>query len=119
VPVGAPGGSIFAAVEDFITVPSPMTSDSDSIDREMMSRCIAIAVRSGNDGEYPYGAVISRADKILVESINRVARENDVTRHAEVVAISLAQKALGTVNLSDCVIYSTSEPCVYCSYAIR
>jgi tRNA(adenine34) deaminase len=42
-----------------------------------------------------------------------------VTRHAEVVAISQAQKTLGTVSLDDCMIYVSAEPCVYCCYAIR
>jgi tRNA(adenine34) deaminase len=91
----------------------------DSFDQKMMRRCIDIAVQSGKNGEYPYGAVITRAGKLIVESINRVAHEHDVTRHAEAESISLAQKILGTISLSDCVLYATSEPCVYCSYAIR
>jgi tRNA(adenine34) deaminase len=90
------------------------TSDAD-----MMRRAIALAVRSGEEGEYPYGVVIARGGKVIAESINRVAHERDVTRHAEVVAISAAQKALDTVSLDDCTIYVSAEPCVYCSYAIR
>jgi tRNA(adenine34) deaminase len=85
----------------------------------MMTRCIAVAVRSGDEGEYPYGVVIHRAGEVVAESTNRVAHEHDVTRHAEVVAISQAQKALGTVNLDACMIYVSAEPCAYCSYAIR
>lgn len=88
-------------------------------DRRMMWRCIEIAVQSGTNGEYPYGAVITRGGEVVVESTNRVAREHDVTRHAEAESISLAQKILRTISLSDCVLYATSEPCVYCSYAIR
>ena len=84
-----------------------------------MRRCIALSVESGQAGEYPYGVVIAREGKPVAESINRVAREKDVTRHAEVVAISAAQKALGTVSLDDCTIYVSAEPCVYCCYAIR
>src|SRR3977135_4274292 len=93
--------------------------DRKILDREMMTRCIAIAVRSGEEGEYPYGVVIHRAGKVVAESTNRVAHERDVTRHAEGVALSQAQKALGTVNLDDCMIYVSAEPCAYCSYAIR
>jgi tRNA(adenine34) deaminase len=95
---------------------SPQT---DELDRQMMTRCIALSVRSGEEGEYPYAAVVRRAGQVVSESINRVARERDVTRHAEVVAISDAQKALGTVNLEECMIYMNTEPCAYCSYAIR
>jgi tRNA(adenine34) deaminase len=93
--------------------------DREILDREMMTRCIAVAVRSGKEGEYPYGVVICRDGVVVAESTNRVAHEHDVTRHAEVVAISQAQKALGTVSLDDCMIYVSAEPCVYCSYAIR
>jgi tRNA(adenine34) deaminase len=95
---------------------SPQT---DEVDCQMMMRCIALSVRSGEEGEYPYGVVIRRAGQVVSESINRVAHERDVTRHAEVVAISDAQKALGTVNLENCIIYVSAEPCAYCSYAIR
>ena len=56
---------------------------------------------------------------MVAQSINRVKHDSDVTRHAEVVAISAAQRALGSTSLDDCVIYSSAEPCVFCSYAIR
>jgi len=88
-------------------------------DAEMMRRAIALAVRSGQEGEYPYGVVICRGGDVVAESINRVAHERDVTRHAEVVAISVAQKKLESVSLDDCSIYVSAEPCAYCSYAIR
>ena len=38
---------------------------------------------------------------------------------AEVVAISEAQKTVGSTNLDDCTIYANVEPCALCSYAIR
>jgi tRNA(adenine34) deaminase len=93
--------------------------DQDLTDRSLMRRCIALSVEAGKVGEYPYGVVIARDGQMLTESINRVAHEKDVTRHAEVVAISAAQKALGTVSLDECTIYVSAEPCAYCCYAIR
>jgi tRNA(adenine34) deaminase len=90
-----------------------------AFDRDIMQRCIALSVESGEAGEYPYGVVIVRDGMTVTEQINRVAQERDVTRHAEVVAISAAQKALGTVSLDDCAIYVSAEPCAYCCYAIR
>src|SRR5215212_5388994 len=93
--------------------------DTSASDAEMMQRAITLSVRSGEEGEYPYGVVISRDGKAIAESINRVKHERDVTRHAEVVAISAAQKALGTVSLEDCAIYVSAEPCAYCCYAMR
>ena len=96
----------------------PHAMDAD-LDRRMMERAIALAVRSGEEGEYPYGVVICRDGQVVAESINRVAHERDVTRHAEVVAISDAQKKLDTVSLDDCTIYVSAESCAYCCYAIR
>jgi tRNA(adenine34) deaminase len=116
VVLGSDDATIHALPADKARMRNP---DTDAVDREMMTRCIAVAVRSGMEGEYPYGVVIRRAGEVVAESTNRVAHEHDVTRHAEVVAISQAQKALGTVNLDDCMIYVSAEPCAYCSYAIR
>jgi tRNA(adenine34) deaminase len=92
---------------------------TDQHDRRMMLRAIALSKESGAAGEYPYGVLICHDGKVVAESINRVKRDADVTRHAEVVAISAAQKALGSTSLDGCVIYSSAEPCVFCSYAIR
>jgi len=93
--------------------------DTSPFDTAMMQRAIALSVRSGEEGEYPYGVVIARDGQTVAESINRVKHERDVTRHAEVVAISAAQKALDTVSLDDCTIYVSAESCAYCCFAIR
>jgi tRNA(adenine34) deaminase len=93
--------------------------DVQTIDRLMMARSIELSTNYGKSREYPFGAVICRNGKIVAESANRVSHERDVTRHAEIVAISLAQKALGTVSLDDCEIYVNAEPCAMCSFAIR
>lgn len=97
----------------------PMNDAVSQIERLMMMRCIALSKASGKAGEYPYGAVICRAGTVVAESINRVRHDGDVTRHAEVVAISLAQRALATVGLDECEIYVNAEPCALCCYAIR
>jgi tRNA(Arg) A34 adenosine deaminase TadA len=89
------------------------------IDEEMMNRCIALSSDSAQQGEYPYAAVISRKDHFVCDSLNRVARDRDVTRHAEVVALAEAQKILGRTSLDDCTIYVNAEPCAFCCYAIR
>jgi tRNA(adenine34) deaminase len=85
----------------------------------MMTRCIDLSKASGKAGEYPYAAVICRNGKVIAESANRVMRDRDVTRHAEVVAISKAQKQLSTISLDCCEIYVNAEPCAFCCYAIR
>ncbi len=94
-----------------------LLADGDP-DREMMQRCITLAETSVRAGEYPFAAVIGRNGAFLCESVNRVKRDHDVNRHAEIAAIAEAQAIRGS-NLSDCTIYSTVEPCALCSYAIR
>ena len=96
-----------------------MELPSIDLDRKMMTQCIELSRASGAAGEYPYGAVISRGGQVVAASINRVTQDGDVTRHAEVVTISAAQKALNTVSLDECTIYANAEPCVFCCYAIR
>src|ERR1700743_2244749 len=91
--------------------------DLDVSDLAMMRRCIALAQSAKR--EYPFAAVIARRGEFICESLNMVRTERDVTRHAELVAISLAQKKLRSTSLDDCTIYSTIEPCAMCSYAIR
>jgi tRNA(Arg) A34 adenosine deaminase TadA len=48
-----------------------------------------------------------------------VLKKNDATCHAEVNAIRLASRKLKRFDLSDCVIYSTTEPCPMCFSAIH
>jgi len=94
-------------------------TDAQATDEHMMRHCFALAAQSAEQGEYPYGAVIVRNGIIVAETTNRVAYDRDVTRHAEMVAICVAQEALGSTDLADCTIYSNMEPCAFCSYAIR
>jgi tRNA(adenine34) deaminase len=96
-----------------------MVPKASTIDHLLMRRSFELAIASANAGEYPYGVVITRGDVIIAESINRVACDRDVTRHAEVVAISAAQKAIGSTSLDACTMYVSVEPCAFCCYAIR
>jgi tRNA(adenine34) deaminase len=95
------------------------THDSAASDMIMMRRCIALAQSANASGEYPFAAVIARRGEFICESFNMVRTERDLTRHAEMVAISFAQKQLRSTSLDNCTIYSTIEPCAMCSYAIR
>jgi guanine deaminase len=66
----------------------------------------------------PFGCVIVLGDTIVGEGSNRVTSTNDPTAHAEVVAIREACKKLGTCQLTDCVVYTSCEPCPMCLGAI-
>ncbi|MGI8527272.1 MAG: nucleoside deaminase [Pseudolabrys sp.] len=93
--------------------------NQSAIDLIMMRRCIQLSASSAKLGEFPFAAVISAGDKVVVEATNQVTQNTDVTRHAELVAISEAQRKLGRKDLSNCTLYSTVEPCPMCSFPIR
>src|ERR1043165_5178431 len=88
-------------------------------DVAMMERCIALSRTAGREGEFPFACVIVKDGEVVAEATNHVAQDGDVTRHAELVAVSLAQKALGSKDLSGCTLYTTVEPCAMCSFPIR
>jgi tRNA(adenine34) deaminase len=91
----------------------------DTADKAMMARCIELSRIAVSKGEYPFGTVIAMDGQIVAEAINRTVRESDVTRHAEVIALSHAQKTIGRENLLRYTLYTNIEPCAMCSYCIR
>jgi len=67
----------------------------------------------------PFGAVIVRDGVPIAYAHNEVLKTNDPTAHAEILAIRKACALLESYDLSDCEIYSTSEPCPMCFSAIH
>jgi tRNA(adenine34) deaminase len=98
---------------------APAEPAIDAVDRAMMERCIALSLRAVDLGEYPYAAVICRNGVVVCESINSARHDRDVSRHAEIVAMSEALRRLDRVSLEDCTIYANAEPCALCCYAMR
>ena len=88
------------------------------MDREIMQRAIDLAAESVRKGGGPFGAVVVKDGKVIAESANSVTPDNDPTAHAEVNAIRLACKKLGTFILDGCEIYASCEPCPMCLGAI-
>ena len=90
----------------------------DREDGKLLELAIETAGNNINDGGGPFGAVISCGGQVLARAGNRVVPTHDPTAHAEVEAIRMAAAALGTHDLSDCVIYASCEPCPMCLGAI-
>src|SRR6185437_806042 len=70
-------------------------------------------------GDPPFAALIVRGHTVIAEALNNVVSCVDPTGHAEIVAIRAAAKHLGTLDLSDCNLYASCEPCVMCRGALR
>ena len=81
-----------------------------------MRRAIDLAKKA--NGEIPVGAIIVKDGEILAETFNQKEVLNDVTAHAEILAIREAEKKLGRWRLDDCEMYVTLEPCPMCAWAI-
>lgn len=68
--------------------------------------------------EVPIGAVIVHKNKIIARAWNQVETLKDATAHAEMLALTSAQNALGDWRLEGCTLYVTKEPCPMCAGAI-
>ncbi|MHC5268780.1 nucleoside deaminase [Enterococcus sp. LJL98] len=62
----------------------------------------------------PFGATIVRNGEVVAAVGNTMMRDTDPSAHAEMVAVREACKKLGTMDLSDCEVYATCEPCPMC-----
>lgn len=83
-----------------------------------MLKAIEIARPELSDRDLPVGAVIVQGDRLVCAARNRKEELNDVTAHAEIVALREAADILGTWRLTDLTIYTTLEPCPMCAEAI-
>lgn len=84
-----------------------------------MRRCIELALMAKSRGDSAVGSVVVKDEKIVGEGIEGGKTHKDITFHAEVEAIREAVKNLETTNLSGCILVTTHEPCILCSYVIR
>ena len=87
------------------------------IEKRFMEYALEEAKMAGARGETPVGAVVVREGGIVSRAGNEVEARHDARFHAELTALSLASAALGTRDLSDCVLYVTMEPCPMCAGA--
>ena len=87
-------------------------------DDYFMGEALRQAAKAYEKGEVPVGAVVVRAGKIIARAFNQVEELKDATAHAEMLALTQAENAVGDWRLTDCTLYATKEPCPMCSGAI-
>ncbi|MEZ5042183.1 MAG: nucleoside deaminase [Saprospiraceae bacterium] len=88
-------------------------------DEHFMRQALLEAEKAMELGEVPVGAVIVCDNQIIARSHNQTEQLNDVTAHAEIIALSAAVNHLGSKYLTDCTLYVTLEPCVMCAGALQ
>jgi tRNA(adenine34) deaminase len=87
-------------------------------DAHFMGEALRLARRAFAAEEVPVGAVIVREGRIIARAFNQVETLKDATAHAEMLALTQAEEAVGDWRLTDCTLYATKEPCPMCAGAI-
>ncbi len=87
-------------------------------DHFFMGEALRQAARAFAAEEVPVGAVVVRQGRVIARAFNQVELLKDATAHAEMLALTQAEEALGDWRLTDCTLYVTKEPCPMCAGAI-
>lgn len=86
-------------------------------DTYFMKEAYKQALYAKEEGEIPVGAIVVCDNRIIARSYNQTERLNDVTAHAEMLAMTSAFNTLGAKYLVNCKLYVTLEPCLMCAGA--
>lgn len=87
-------------------------------DAAFMREALRLAEKAYAAEEVPVGAVVVRSGKIIARAYNQVELLKDATAHAEMLALTQAEAAVGDWRLVDCDLYVTKEPCPMCAGAL-
>jgi tRNA(adenine34) deaminase len=87
-------------------------------DEALMREALRQAQKAHEADEVPVGAVVVRNGRIIARAYNQVELLRDATAHAEMLALTQAEAAVGDWRLTDCDLYVTKEPCAMCAGAL-
>jgi tRNA(adenine34) deaminase len=87
-------------------------------DEFFMREALRQAQKAFAADEVPIGALVMREGKIIARAHNQVELLKDATAHAEMLALTAAEEAVGDWRLTDCDLYVTKEPCPMCAGAL-
>ena len=88
------------------------------LDTSFLQQALRLAQKAYKAGEVPVGAIVVQSGRIIGRAYNQVELLKDATAHAEMLAITQAEAAVGDWRLGDCDLYVTKEPCVMCAGAL-
>jgi len=87
-------------------------------DEHFMRDALRQARKAAKQDEVPIGAIIVHQGTVIGRAWNQVETLKDATAHAEMLALTQAESALGDWRLNECDLYVTKEPCPMCAGAI-
>ncbi len=104
---------------DCANVPGTMQPLIDlQSDEFFMGEALRMARRAWEQEEVPVGAVVVLEGRVIARAYNQVEQLKDATAHAEILAITQAEAAVGDWRLTNCQLYVTKEPCPMCAGAL-
>jgi tRNA(adenine34) deaminase len=86
---------------------------------KIIKKMLKMAKKASNKGEIPVAALVIHNDKLISSAINNRESKNDITGHAEILAIKKASRKLKRWNLCDCDLYVSLKPCQMCMEVIK
>jgi len=86
-------------------------------DELFMRQCIQLSEDSFKSGDAAFGSLITKEDLLIAQGLNDY--KTKISEHAEIVALNMAHKVMGSSDLSMCTLYTSCEPCPMCSFMIR
>jgi tRNA(Arg) A34 adenosine deaminase TadA len=90
-----------------------------ALDQIFLRQAISLARHAREQGEFPFGALLVLHEQVVQEASDQSLSLADPTAHAELVLISTYCREHQTLDLVGCTLYSSSEPCLMCSGAIK
>jgi tRNA(Arg) A34 adenosine deaminase TadA len=83
-------------------------------DHEFLTRVLALAQRSRDEGHHPFAAmVVGAGGEVIAEAMN--ASSSDRTAHAEMNALRSASARFSPAELAGATLYANAEPCAMCA----
>jgi tRNA(adenine34) deaminase len=87
-------------------------------DEYFMNEALKEAEKAVSQDEVPVGAIVVVQNRIIARGYNMTQQLEDVTAHAEMIALTSASNHLGSKYLNDCTMFVTLEPCLMCASAL-
>ena len=92
--------------------------ENQNCDQQHMQEALSLARKAAEVGDVPVGSVVVFDGEIIAVAHNRRELDQDPCAHAELLAMRLAAKAVGSWRLEGCTVYVTLEPCAMCAGAM-
>lgn len=82
-------------------------------------RAIDLARSAAGAGDEPFGSLLVREGEVLMEDVNTVETDDDVTAHPEFKLARRAAREMTAEERAETTMYTSTEPCPMCAGAIK